>query len=101
MDIIGTVVVPDDNPEAGFTGWGEEDVPTVFKPLVVPPQVTIKTEVDELDLNDLEGLNPETKRVIQERVKTKLVKNRKHAQRALFHLPEPISEDVRFPLNPP
>ena len=41
-----------DNPEASFTGWGEEDVPTVFKPLVVPPQVTIKAEADELDLND-------------------------------------------------
>ena len=37
----------------------------VLKPLVVPPQVTIKTEVDELDIDDLEGLDPETKRVIQ------------------------------------
>ena len=84
LDISGAVVIPDDNPEAGFTGWGEEDVPAVFKPLVVPPQVTIKTEVDELDLNDLEGLDPEMERVIQERVKAKLVKNRKHTHRALI-----------------
>ena len=56
----------------------------MFKPLVVPPQVTIKAEVDELDLNDLEGLDPDMVRVIPERVKAKLVKNRKHTCRALI-----------------
>ena len=55
----------------------------MFKPLVVPPQVTIKTEVDELDINDLEDLDPETVSVIHERVKTKLDKNKEHAHRAL------------------
>ena len=58
LKISGTVVVPDDNPEAGFIGWGEEDVPLVFKPLLVPPQVSIRQEHDELDLSDVEGLDP-------------------------------------------
>ena len=58
LEISGAVVIPDDNPEAGFTGWGEEDVPSVFKPLLVPPQVAIRQEHDELDLSDVEGLDP-------------------------------------------
>ena len=45
--------------------------------------MTVKTEVDELDINDLEDLDPETVRVIQERVKAKLDKNKEHACRAL------------------
>ena len=84
MDISGTVVILDESPKAGFTGWGKEDVLTVLKPLVIPPQGTIKAEVDELDLNDLEGLDPEIARVIQERVKAKLFKKRKHAHRAFI-----------------
>ena len=83
LEISGAVVVPDDNPEDGFTGWGEEDVPSVFKPLMVPPQVPIQAEVDELDLSDLEGLDPEMARVIQEKARAMAAKNRKHARRAL------------------
>ena len=64
LEISGTVVVPDDNPEAGFIGWGEEYVPSVFKPLLVPPQVSIRQEHDELYLSDVEGLDPEMARVI-------------------------------------
>ena len=60
------------------TRLGGDIIPAVFKPLVVPPQVTIKTEVDKLDINDLEGLDPETKRVIREWVRAKFVKNREH-----------------------
>ena len=83
LEISGAVVVPDDNPEAGFIGWGEEDVPSVFKPLLVPPQVSIRQEHDELDLSDVEGLDPEMARVIQEKARAKAAKNRKHANRAL------------------
>ena len=84
MDISGAVVVLDDNPEAGFTGWGEEDVPSVFKPLMVPPQVPIQAEVDELDLSNLESLDSEMAERIQEKARAKAAKNRKHACRALL-----------------
>ena len=50
---------------------------------MVPPQVPIQAEVDELDLSDLEGLDPEMARVIQEKARAKAAKNRKHAHRAL------------------
>ena len=83
LDIIGADVVLDENPETGFTGWVEEDVPSVFKPLMVPPQVPSQVQVDELDLSDLEGLDPEIARAIHEKAKDKAPKNRKHAHRAL------------------
>ena len=38
LDISGAVVIPEDNPEAGYTGLGEEDVPTIFKPLWLLPR---------------------------------------------------------------
>ena len=41
LDNSGAVVVPNGDPEAGFPSSGEKDVPAVFKPLVVPPQVTV------------------------------------------------------------
>ena len=33
LDSSGAVVIPDDDPEAGYSGWGEEAVSRVFKPL--------------------------------------------------------------------
>ena len=27
LEISGAAVIPNDNPEAGYTSWGEEDVP--------------------------------------------------------------------------
>ena len=45
--------------------------------------MTINSEVDELDINDLDNLDPDTVGKIQERVKTKLDKNKEHARRAL------------------
>ena len=83
MEISGAVVIPDDNLEAGFMSWAEEDVPSVFKPLLVPPQVSIWLEDDELDLTDVESLDPKMARVIQEKARAKAAKNRKHANRAL------------------
>ena len=44
------VVFLDSDLEAGYSGWGEEAVPAVFKPLQIPPQVAIKAEVNELDI---------------------------------------------------
>ena len=74
LDSCGAVVVSDECLEAGYSGWGEEAVSAVFKPLQSPPQIDIPTEDDELQLNDLE-LDPDTVLKIQERAKAKLDKN--------------------------
>ena len=49
--------------------------------------MAIWQEDDELDLTDVEGLDPEIVRVIQERARAKAHLNRKHTNRALhtFH----------------
>ena len=59
LDSCGAVVIPDDDPEAGYSGWGEEAVSAVFKPLQSPPQIDIQTKDDELQLDDLD-LDPNT-----------------------------------------
>ena len=68
----------EDNPVAVYSGWGQETVSAVFRPLLSLPQIDIETEPDELELNDL-GLYPNMVRVIQERAKAKLDKNKEHA----------------------
>ena len=70
LDSSEAVFVLDDDPEAGYSGWGEEAVSAVFKPLQSPPQIDIKTEDDELKLDDL-YLDPDTLLTIQERAKAK------------------------------
>ena len=47
-----------------ITNKPKEDVPEIFKPLLVPFQVSIQQEDDELDLTDVAGLDPEIVRVI-------------------------------------
>ena len=82
FDGSGAVVIPDGDPEAGDSGLGDKAVPAVFKPLQTPSQVTINAEVNELDISD-QDLDPNTVKVIKERVKAKLNKNKDHAHRAL------------------
>ena len=50
---------------------------------MTPPQGTINSEVDELNINDLDDLDPDTVGKIQERVKTKLDKNKEHTRKAV------------------
>ena len=83
LDICGAAVIPEGNPEAGFSGWGEEDVPAIFRPLLTSPQVPLWQEEDELDLSDIEGLDPQIVELIQEKARVKAALNRKHAKRAL------------------
>ena len=72
QDSCGAYVVSDDCPEAGYSGWGEEAVPAVFKPLQSPPlQLTV------LDLD------PDTVKIIQERAKAKLDANKEYAHKAV------------------
>ena len=37
LDIYGAAVVPEGNPEVDHIGWGDEDVPAIFKPLLHSP----------------------------------------------------------------
>ena len=67
LDISGAAIIPEGNPEAGYTGLGEEDVPAIFKPLLTLPQVPLRQEEDELDLTDIEGLDPQIAERIQEK----------------------------------
>ena len=78
LDSCGAAVMTEDNPEAGYSGWGQETVSAVFRPLLSPPQIDLETELDELELDDL-GLDPDTVRVIQKRAKAKLDLNLKSA----------------------
>ena len=59
LDISGAVVIPEGHPEAGVNpGWGEDDVPAIFRPLLSSPKVSLEQEADdELDLSDIEGLD--------------------------------------------
>ena len=72
MDICGAVVIPEGNPEAGFSGWGEEDVLAIFRPLLTSPQVPLVQEQDKLDLSDFDGLDPQIAELIQEKARAKV-----------------------------
>ena len=85
LDISGAVVVPEGHPEAGVNpGWGEDDVPAIFRPLLSSPKVSLEQEADdELDLSDIEGLDQQVVAWIQQKARDKAVWNRKHAYQAL------------------
>merc|ERR1712089_34563 len=51
LDICGAVVIPEGDPELSHTGWGEEDVPAIFRPLLHSHQVPLVQEEDEQDLS--------------------------------------------------
>ena len=55
----------------------------MFKSLLVPPQLDLMFEPDELDLDDIQDLDPEFKRMIYEGVEVKLNNNKDHAYKAL------------------
>ena len=59
LDMSGAVVTPEDHPEAGPNpGWGEEDVPAIFRPLLSSPDLPLEQEEsDELDLSGIEGID--------------------------------------------
>ena len=79
------VVTPEDHLEAGPNpGWGEEDVPAIFRPLLSSPEVSLdQEEDDELDLSDIEGLDQQVVAHIQQKARDKAVWNRKHAKQAV------------------
>ena len=85
LDISGAVVVPEGHPEVGVNpGWGEDDVPAIFRPLLSSPKVSLEQEADdELDLSDIKGLDQQVVARIQQKARDKAVQNRQHAYKAL------------------
>ena len=60
LDMIKAVVAPFSHPDVGPNpGWGEENVPAMFRPLLSSPEVTFVQEEEELDLSDIDNLSPE------------------------------------------
>ena len=84
LDSCGAVVISDDCPKAGagYSSWGEEAVPALFKPLQSPPQIDVQIENDELQPDGLD-LDPDTVKIIQERAKAKLDASKEHACKAV------------------
>ena len=66
LDMSKAVVAPvcqpnvDPNP-----GWGEDDVPAIFRPLLISPEVTLEQEEEDLDLSEIDNLPPEVLDQIQ------------------------------------
>ena len=65
LDECGAMVVPDGEPGAQYTGWGQESVPALLKQLQSGPKVDLKMwTAEQLKLNDL-NLDEETQAKIR------------------------------------
>ena len=62
-------------------GWGENDVPAIFMPLLIHP--SLEQEEEDLDLSGIDGLTPEVIAIIQGRTKDRDPLNREHAEKAI------------------
>ena len=69
QDMSRAVVTPQDHPEAGVPGLGEEDVMVIFQPLLSSPRVPLERDDGDLDLYEIEGLTPQQVEGIQEKAK--------------------------------
>ena len=60
LDMSKAVVAPVGHPDvAPNPGWGEENVPAIFRPLLLSPKVVLEQEDEELALSDIDNLPPE------------------------------------------
>merc|ERR1711867_384351 len=72
-DMSKAVIAPVSHPDAApYPGWGEDDVPAIFRPLLISPEVTLELEEEELDLSDIDNLPPEVVEHIQMKARGKL-----------------------------
>ena len=86
LDECGAVVVPADEPAAQWTGWGQESVPALLKPLQSGPRVELKVDgSEELMLDDL-GLDDNTCTLLRERVDALIESNARHAWQSFAHM---------------
>ena len=59
LEITKAVVAPVGHPEADPNpGWGKENVPAMFRPLLSLPEILLEQEEDELDLSGIKSLPP-------------------------------------------
>ena len=67
LDECGAVVVPEDEPGACYTGWGQESVPALLRALQSSPKVDLEIQsAERLKLDDL-NLDEGTQAKIRER----------------------------------
>ena len=84
LDMSKAVIAPVGHPEVGPNpGWGEENVPAMFRPLLFSPEVTLVQEDEELDLSDIDNLPPEVIDQIQMKARERAALNREHAEKAI------------------
>ena len=84
LDMSKAVVAPVGHPDvAPNPGWGEDNVPAIFRPLLISPEVTLVQEDEELDLSDIDNLPPEVSDQIQMKARERAALNRGHAEKAI------------------
>ena len=84
LDMSKAVVAPVGHPDvAPNPGWGEDNVPAMFRPLLIHPKVTLVQEDEELDLSDIDNLPPEVIVQIQTKARDRATLNRQHADKAI------------------
>lgn len=85
LEECGAVVVDDDNAKVVFTGLGNNSFSLVFKPLNWSPTVAIN-HPESIVMDDLEGLNPDHRETIRQRVLKLSVDNYDCANEALHRI---------------
>ena len=84
LDMSKAVVAPVSHPDvAPYPGWGEDNVPAMFMPLLIHPKVTLVQEDEELDLSDIDNLPPEAIAQIQAKARDRAAQNREYAEKAI------------------
>ena len=77
LDMSKAVFAPEGHKEFGPNpGWGEDDVPAIFRPLLAPPEVLLEKEDNKLDQSHIEGLPEDIIEHIQEKDREKAALNR-------------------------
>ena len=76
LDMSKDVVAPVGHPDVGPNpGWGEDNVPAMFRPLLISPKVMLVQEDEELDLSDIDNLPPEVIVQIQTKARDRAALN--------------------------
>ena len=84
LDMSKAVVALVGHPDvAPNPGWGEDNVPAMFMPLLIHPEVMLHQEDEELDLSDIDNLPPEAIAQIQAKARDRAAPNREHVEKTI------------------